>query len=153
MKPGTVYFVGAPGRIKIGFTTNPEIRLLALRNADMEPLTVIASLVGERRHERAIHGRFAHLKIKNEWFRDCGELREYIAAVQRDGLETLPPEPQLGRRIRKPAADYPSDLQSDGRLGRALVEEAATIKRLKEFAAMGFWIDPELLEPTRWWEL
>lgn len=75
---GKIYFVSAPGRIKIGFTSNPESRLRKLRNDDMEPLEVIGIADGNGRTEHRLHDMVRQFCIKGEWFRDCPEVRAVI---------------------------------------------------------------------------
>jgi len=75
---GKVYFVAAPGRIKVGFTRKPERRLTALRRADMEELTVIAIIDGERALEKKLHAILAEHQLRGEWFKDCERVREII---------------------------------------------------------------------------
>lgn len=76
---GKVYFVSAPGRIKIGFTTKPEKRLIVLRRSDMEELTVIAIIDGSRALERKLHALVDKHRLRGEWFTDCADVREVIA--------------------------------------------------------------------------
>lgn len=76
MKQGKVYFVSAPGRIKIGYTVNPDDRLEKLRQADMEPLSVIAVIDGTRRLERHLHEKLSPFRLKGEWFLDCAAVRD-----------------------------------------------------------------------------
>ena len=75
---GKVYFVSAPGRIKIGFTRNPDKRLTALRHADMEELTVLAIIDGPRSLERKLHQLLSAHRLRREWFADCQEVRSVI---------------------------------------------------------------------------
>lgn len=75
---GRVYFVSAPGRIKIGYTVNPEDRLGKLRQADMEELTVIGIAPGTRRIEARLHQMVGSHRLKGEWFADCAEVRSVI---------------------------------------------------------------------------
>lgn len=79
-KPGKVYFVSAPGRVKIGFTINPDDRLEKLRQTDMEELSVIGVVNGTRRLERHLHRKLAPYRIKGEWFLDCTAVRDEISA-------------------------------------------------------------------------
>jgi hypothetical protein len=99
---GKVYFISAPGRIKVGHTRKPEERLAQLRAVDMEPLTTIAVIDGSRKLERAIHDRIRPYAIRGEWFRDCSEVREAINDAIA-GLFSIDEEPS-------PAVDpLPSD--------------------------------------------
>ncbi len=96
---GKVYFVSAPGRIKIGFTTKPEKRLVVLRRADMEELSVIAIIEGSRALERKLHILVDKHRLRGEWFTDCAEVREVIAdAVAGKHAIIAAPKP--------PAADF-----------------------------------------------
>lgn len=81
MKRGVVYFVSAPGRIKVGFTTKPEQRLANLRAQDMEELSVIGTVAATRRLEQKIHGMLSGHVLRGEWFTDCESVREIISAV------------------------------------------------------------------------
>jgi hypothetical protein len=75
MKAGKVYFVAAPGRIKIGFTTQPEVRLAHLQAIDMERLEVIGTADGSRSDESALHDRLEQHRLRGEWFADNEEVR------------------------------------------------------------------------------
>lgn len=80
---GVVYFIHAVElkNIKIGYSANFKTRLDALSTSvpfSLEPLRVIP---GTHEDEKAIHRRFAHLRVRREWFQDCPELREYIATL------------------------------------------------------------------------
>jgi len=79
MKLGKVYFIEAPGRIKIGYTRQPEKRLRSLQNGDMESLKPIAVIDGSRFLEKALHGVAAPYHLRGEWFRDCSEVRQIIS--------------------------------------------------------------------------
>jgi len=79
MKIGKVYFVSAPGRIKIGYTVNPDDRLEKLRQVDMEELVVIGIIDGTRRLERHLHKELSPFRLKGEWFLDCAAVRSAIS--------------------------------------------------------------------------
>lgn len=76
---GKIYFVSAPGRIKIGYTANPDDRLEKLRQVDMESLSVLATIDGSRRLERHLHEKLAPYRLKGEWFLDCAAVRAAIS--------------------------------------------------------------------------
>lgn len=69
---------GESGPIKIGFSSNPEERAIALSKTQPEKVRIIATLDG-RKHEKALHRRFSHLRIdETEWFRPEEELLQYV---------------------------------------------------------------------------
>ena len=79
MKTGKVYFLSAPGRIKIGFTTQPEVRFAHLKAVDMERLDVIGTADGSRDDESGLHRRLEQHQLRGEWFADNEEVRETIS--------------------------------------------------------------------------
>lgn len=86
---GKVYFVSAPGRIKIGFTKHPDRRLMQLRAADMEPIEVVGIIDGVRYVERKLHYLLREYRLNGEWFEDCEEVR----AVINDAIAGNVPKP------------------------------------------------------------
>lgn len=71
-----VYFIRNGNRIKIGTTTDLRRRI---RNLALRPENVVLLEVGGRDREREFHQRFAKYRDGNtEWFRDLGELSNYI---------------------------------------------------------------------------
>lgn len=79
MNVGKIYFVSAPGRIKVGYTRNPERRLMQLRSSDMEPLESIGVIAGSRAIERKLHELLNEFRLRGEWFVDCQQVRAVIA--------------------------------------------------------------------------
>lgn len=94
---GKVYFVSAPGRIKIGFTRFPERRLVILRRDDMEELTVVAIIDGERNLEKKLHNLLKDHRLKGEWFADCPAVRQVIeeAVAGKHNIAEPPPSPAI----------------------------------------------------------
>ncbi len=70
----SVYFAQreADGLIKIGWSRSVKLRMSAIR------AKVIGAVPGERAEEKVVHAKFAHLRVKGEWFRPGEELLEYI---------------------------------------------------------------------------
>lgn len=74
-----VYFVQAhSGRIKIGRSVNPVVRLGALRSGSPEPLFLLGVMLGDFADERALHARFRACRISGEWFSPVPKLLEFI---------------------------------------------------------------------------
>lgn len=78
MNVGKVYFVAAPGRIKIGYTRNPERRLAQLRAADMEKIEPIGVIPGTRAIEAKLHAMLQPYRLRGEWFFDCADVRAVV---------------------------------------------------------------------------
>jgi len=80
---GLVYFIDDGFFIKIGFSKDPEDRMIKLQTASPFKLRLLHSIVANRRLEREFHQKFRHLKSHGEWFRGESELRAYIAGLSR----------------------------------------------------------------------
>lgn len=78
-----VYFIqqGDSGAIKIGCSKNPTQRLQGLQTGHSEPLRLLTCAMGSQAQERALHDRFAHLRVSGEWFRPAEDLLAYIRLV------------------------------------------------------------------------
>lgn len=76
-----IYFVqetdGSP--VKIGFTKSLGDRKHGLLGYGFAKLQVLGVMDGERKEERSLHLRFAHLKVFGEWFHPEPELLDFIA--------------------------------------------------------------------------
>lgn len=77
---GCVYFIRAPksAAIKIGFSKSPRERFYNLNTGSPEHLEYIGSIAQYQGFETSLHKKFAHLRIKGEWFKDCDELNNHI---------------------------------------------------------------------------
>lgn len=72
-----VYFLRFGDRVKIGYTGNLAQRLRALPHDEL-----LGTIPGDESTEWDLHERFAHLRIKGEWFRAEPELLEFIASAK-----------------------------------------------------------------------
>jgi hypothetical protein len=82
--PPCVYFVcfNKSGPIKIGKTRrDPHERLAGLQNGCPKRLHILGVIENpsEEQSEKALHQRFASLRIAGEWFRATDELKQFIA--------------------------------------------------------------------------
>jgi hypothetical protein len=84
-KKSLVYFILDTGNklIKIGFSKSVEARLNNLQMGNINALRLLAVCEGARTEENQLHKKFAKHRVRSEWFKDCEEIRDFIA--------TLPP--------------------------------------------------------------
>lgn len=82
---GGVYFIrfGSDGPIKIGYATDTVSRLHSLQTGSPVQLHLIGHVVGTIKDERKLHARFAHLRIRGEWFEPAADLLAHIDEVLR----------------------------------------------------------------------
>lgn len=89
-----VYVVGFGPYVKIGITSNLNVRLAGLQTP--EPVSVYGLLSGWLREELALHERFAEYRMQGEWFLKNGRLADWIA----DGCPQEAQSPSLGVPVR-----------------------------------------------------
>ncbi len=77
-----VYFAQSTrgGLIKIGTSLKLRERLHSLSKKRHEPLRVLGIIEGRHREERAVHDRFAHLRVEGEWFSPGDDLLAFISS-------------------------------------------------------------------------
>src|SRR5581483_8320686 len=76
-----IYFVTADREVvKIGFASNIELRIRTLQTGSARPLHLLLAIPGTPDDERALHKRFAALRLQGEWFRHDGDLKAFIEA-------------------------------------------------------------------------
>lgn len=76
-KQGFVYLIGeveGEYALKIGFSTKPVARPAELQTGNPRPLVLIAQKPGTEADERALHAKFAHLNILQEWFEQHSDI-------------------------------------------------------------------------------
>jgi len=80
-----VYFVQESGMhaIKIGTAKNVDRRVKAMVVGTPHLLSVLAIIEGNREVESALHKRFAHARIRGEWFRATPDLLAFIDDLKR----------------------------------------------------------------------
>jgi hypothetical protein len=71
-----IYFVQAGDAIKVGHASDVEARLRLLRVDNPVAVRLLAKIRGTVAGEKAIHEKFAHVRIRGEWFRAVPELLE-----------------------------------------------------------------------------
>lgn len=79
---GHVYFLASEnGPIKIGYSSKLHARIRALKNSSPVPLTLLASVPGDRADEKRLHVKFWRHHLHGEWFDRCPEIEAEIAAL------------------------------------------------------------------------
>lgn len=106
-----IYFVraGAEGAIKIGFSSNPDMRIDALRTAVPEDVRVLAVIKGTQGEEQRLHAVFEHAHLRGEWFKPTPDLLAYIAQFPPYDNQRVRARNQRGRkkRLLTPGANGP----------------------------------------------
>lgn len=74
----SIYVVGFGPYIKIGYSTDMRQRIEDLECRLPEPLVIHATFPGSRKIEAALHGKYAALRLRGEWFRNEGKLAAWI---------------------------------------------------------------------------
>lgn len=126
MKPPFVYFMrpdheGAP--IKIGFSSVPEQRLVALAAWSPYSLHIMAMAPGDWGREKWLHARFAHLRLHGEWFRAGPDLLRYVSMVRQAGdLPEGPPAKIYRIHHERPIEPLGPLLRKHGLKVRALAQ-------------------------------
>lgn len=80
LSSGDVYFCRFDSRIKIGFSTQIDIRMSVL-----QPDELLTFAPGSRADESRLHRRFEYARVRGEWFEPVPELIEYIERVKESG--------------------------------------------------------------------
>lgn len=91
-----IYFVQSPdgGPVKIGHSTNIDVRIKQLRFQFGTPLVLLATMEGGRPEEQALHARFAaHRLGSTEQFRPVAEIMNFIGRPLLVGVDPEAVEP------------------------------------------------------------
>lgn len=86
-----IYFIQnqITGRIKIGYSKEPDCRIKNLQTGNDAELKVLFSIPGGYKEETELRKRFKHLHYRGEWY-DCkAELAEYIESVKPSEVEFI----------------------------------------------------------------
>lgn len=111
---GVTYFIRVDDAIKIGSATHFKRRLHALQTAHEKPILVLAVVPASLADEFKTHQRFAHLRIRGEWFRPGQDLLDFIDALKAGPQGELDPpklaEPKRPLSPRHPASGVITEL-------------------------------------------
>jgi len=81
---GIVYFIYSKemATIKIGFTAGDvETRIQSLQTSHPYPLTLLATMQGDRTYEKSLHERFKKFRLQGEWFVAHPDLFAFITTL------------------------------------------------------------------------
>ena len=67
-KRGYVYAITDGEYIKIGYSVNPKKRVAELQTGNARLLSLLGTIEGTEDDERAMHAKYAHLNVLQEWF-------------------------------------------------------------------------------------
>lgn len=85
--PTSIYFVQTgvydDDPVKIGMADSVSARLAQLQTGSPWPLRLLGVVPGGAVEERDLHRRFAHLRLRGEWFEGAPELLAAIAEMTR----------------------------------------------------------------------
>lgn len=82
---GTIYFFECETtrEIKIGITSGQvEKRMATVQTARGHKISLLATVPGTTKFERALHGRFSPHRLRGEWFRPHPDILAFIAQLQ-----------------------------------------------------------------------
>lgn len=66
-------------RLKIGFSRDAKKRFRAIQTSSSDDLTCLGTMKGTLKDERALHKKFASIRVRGEWFKNRKHLRNFIA--------------------------------------------------------------------------
>lgn len=99
---GWIYIIRFPDRIKIGYSTRPEGRLVEIDQQQAHSPSAVLIMRGSMLEEKLIHQRLSSLKLKGEWYDLSMIITRFVNASFQKGTiawEQLPKE----RPQNKPA--------------------------------------------------
>jgi DNA-binding XRE family transcriptional regulator len=76
---GYVYAIECNGRVKIGYSAQPEKRFSKVASDAPFPCVLLGYWPGDVSDELAVHGRFNPIRVHGEWFAATQELLAFIA--------------------------------------------------------------------------
>jgi len=92
MQQGYVYAIcdGLPdNNIKIGYSTNPKMRLKQLNTGNHSRLYILCQFVGDKELEKSIHSKFRKIRYNGEWMYSTAELVNYLNSMSNDSFIEL----------------------------------------------------------------
>lgn len=152
-----VYMIqaGKGGPVKIGVGYNPKARLAGIQTSHYETLRIIRLFDGGIGEERALHARYASLRMRGEWFRFCPTMlgdvgipdlpKNKAQAIDRKELwlGVGPEYNELRNEVRFALSEFlPTSSLSEAAFGLRAASDESLVVRLRN----GLWIDEEKLK-------
>jgi hypothetical protein len=81
VRENRLYFIAAPGRIKIGITVDVKRRLSEIGKHLAEEIELLGHVAGSYGFEKHLHSLLAEHAIGREWFKDCDDVRNVMTQV------------------------------------------------------------------------
>lgn len=82
-----IYFIQCEGTVKIGYSNNPHMRMVALKTSNPLELTMLLITEGNNSDETALHERFKKDHYRGEWFVLSDDIKDYIKSVQKSNKD------------------------------------------------------------------
>ena len=70
--------------MKVGYSTNPEARVVELQTGNWRPLRLLAKIEGTETDEKALHVEFIEDNLVGEWFKPSEALLSRFGLSIRD---------------------------------------------------------------------
>lgn len=120
-----VYFLQpeAGGPIKIGYSTNVEMRVRELQRMNAVPLRLLGTIGAPCDLERWLHDRFAEFRLHGEWFEPCAELLAFAAGEESNPFDSTVPLQEASKALGVPATSIDGLTYPCGPRGGARVLE------------------------------
>lgn len=77
-----IYFIRSEDYIKIGYSTDPWLRMASLQTGNPKPLEMIAVCPGDYEMERELSLSFKDYHYRGEWFHRCGPIESYCETMR-----------------------------------------------------------------------
>lgn len=76
-----IYFIQCKNFVKIGYSRDPNKRLKKLQTGNPVKMKIIATLPGAYKTEDGLHEAYRKLKVRGEWFKYKGNLKDGVRAL------------------------------------------------------------------------
>jgi hypothetical protein len=71
------------GPVKIGYARDVYARISHIRSVSPFPVRLCAALPGDEDLESAVHRKFAHLRVRGEWFKWAPEVERWAEGANK----------------------------------------------------------------------